>query len=66
MEGQLMYSRMFGVHGSISAVVAIAILGVSALVLDRAYLFSAPEGVVRIDPLTPVVTLEEIVVRGQR
>ncbi len=46
----------------ISAVVAVAILGISALVLNHAYLFSAPSGVVEVDQLTPVEALDEIVV----
>ncbi len=57
-----MYSRKFGIHGMISAFVAVAILGISALVLDRAYLFSAPGGVVVVGQLTPLVALDEIVV----
>jgi hypothetical protein len=57
-----MYSRKLGIHGMISAFVAVAILGISALVLDRAYLFSAPGGVVEVDQLTPVEALDEIVV----
>jgi hypothetical protein len=61
-EDQLMYSRKFGIHGMISAFVAVAILGISALVLDRSYLFSAPGGVVEVDHLVPVEALDEIVV----
>ena len=57
-----MYSRKFGIHGMISALVAVAILGISAFVLDRAYLFSAPVGVVEIEQLSTVVALEEIIV----
>ena len=56
-----MYSRMFGIHGMISAFVAVAILGISALVLDRAYLFSAPRGIVEVEQLSTVVALEEII-----
>jgi hypothetical protein len=61
-KDQLMYSRMFGIHGMISAFVAVAILGISALVLDRAYLFSAPRGIVEVEQLSAVVALEEIIV----
>ena len=61
-----MYSRTFGIHGMISAVVAVAILGISALVLDRAYLFSAPGGVVQVDQPTPIEALDEVVVRSGR
>jgi hypothetical protein len=46
----------------ISAFVAFAILGISALVLDRGYLFSAPAGVVEVDQPTPIEALEELVV----
>jgi hypothetical protein len=61
-----MYSRKFGIHGMISAFVAVAIFAVSALVLDRAYLFSAPPGVVEIDALTPIEALGEIIVIANR
>ena len=61
-----MYSRKFGIHGTISAVVALAILGISAFVLDRAYLLSAPGGVVEVDQLTPVEALDEIVVTAKQ
>jgi hypothetical protein len=50
----------------ISAVVAFAILGISALVLDGAHLFSAPAGVVKVGQPTPVEALEEIVVSANR
>lgn len=61
-----MYSRKFGIHGMISAFVAVAILGITALVLDRAYLFSAPVGVVEVEQLTPVEALDEIIVFAHR
>lgn len=64
-----MYSRIFGIHGTISAIVSVAILVFSGLVLDRAYLISAPAGIVEVGKLTPVVetlTLDEIVVSGKR
>ena len=61
-----MYSRKFGIHGMISAFVAFSILGITALVLDRAYLFSAPAGVVEVDQLTPVEALDAIVVTANR
>jgi hypothetical protein len=50
----------------ISALVAFAILGVTALVMDREYLFAAPGGVVEVGPITPVTTLDEIVVIAMR
>jgi hypothetical protein len=50
----------------ISAVVAFAILAISALVLDRAYLFSAPAGTVKVDRVTLVQPLEEIVVSARQ
>ncbi len=61
-----MYSRKFGVHGLISAIVAVAILGISALVVDREYLFSAPSGVIEVDRVTPIQALDEIVVSANR
>jgi hypothetical protein len=61
-----MYSRKFGIHGMISVFVAFSILGITALVLDRAYLFSAPAGTVEVDQLTPVAALDEIVVTVNR
>ena len=57
-----MYSRKFGIHGMISAVFAVAMFGISALVLDRAYLFSAPDGVVEVGQPTPIEALDEIIV----
>jgi hypothetical protein len=59
-EDRLMYSRKFGVHGMISALVAVAILGICALVMDRGYLFSAPPGVVKVEKLTTVEQLDEV------
>ena len=61
-----MYSGRFGIHGMISAFVAFAILGITALVLDRGYLFSAPAGVVEVDQPAPVEALDEIDVVSQR
>jgi hypothetical protein len=61
-----MYSRKFGIHGMISAFVAVAILGISALVLDRAYLVSAPGGVIEVGQLTPIEALDDIVVIANR
>jgi hypothetical protein len=50
----------------ISAIAALAILGIGALVLDRGYVISAPAGVVEVGRLTPVQTLDEIVVVAAR
>lgn len=61
-----MYSRKFGIHGMISAFAAVAIFGLSALVLDRGHLFSAPVGVVEVQQITPVQALGEIVVLAKR
>jgi hypothetical protein len=61
-----MYSRKFGIHGMISAFVAVAILGITAVVLDQAYLFSAPAGVVEVDQLIPLEALDEIIVIAHR
>jgi hypothetical protein len=65
-EDLLMYSRKFGIHGMMSAVIALAILGISALVLDRGYLFSAPAGVVQVDQPTPIEALDEVDVIATR
>ncbi len=61
-----MYSRKFGVHGMIGAFVAVAIIGLSALILDRGYLFSAPAGVVQVGTPAPVASLDEITVTASR
>jgi hypothetical protein len=61
-----MYSRKLGIHGMISAFIAVAIFAVSALVLDRAYLFSAPAGVVEVDQPTVIETLDDTIVIGAR
>lgn len=61
-----MYSRKFGIHGMISAIVAFAILGICMLVVDYGHPFTAPVGVVEIGPITPVTTLDEIVVIAMR
>jgi len=61
-----MYSRKFGIHGMISAFAAVAIIGISALVLDRGYLFSAPGGVVEVAAPTLVEALDEITVTAGR
>jgi hypothetical protein len=62
----------YGIHRNIAAVLAAAIVAVSGLVFDRAYLASAPEGIVEIGQLTPVeapvlmAALPEVVVIGKR
>jgi hypothetical protein len=50
----------------ISAVFAVAMFAISALVMDRAYLFSAPDGMVEIGQLTPLEALDEIIVIAHR
>lgn len=61
-----MYSLKFGIHGMISAFVAFAILGVTALVLDRGYLYSAPAGVIEVAQPVPVEQLGEVSVVAQK
>lgn len=62
----------FGIHGTLSAVLAAAIVGVSGLTLDRAHLAAAPAGIVEVGELTPVdalprvAQLDEIVVSADR
>jgi hypothetical protein len=47
-------ANTFNFHRNLSAVLATAIVAASGLVFDRAYLASAPEGIVEIGQLTPV------------
>ena len=61
-----MYSRKFGIHGMMSAVIALAILGISAVVLDRGYPYSAPVGVIKVGQPTPIESLDEIIVTASR
>ena len=61
-----MYSRKFGVHGMISAFVAVALFAITALVLDRAYLFSAPNGIVEVEQPTLIQALDEVTVIAAR
>ena len=62
----VMYSRKFGIHGMMSAVIALAILGISAVVLDRGYPYSAPVGVIKVGHPTPIESLDEIIVTASR
>lgn len=65
-----MYSRTFGIHGMISAVIAVAILGLGGLVFDRVHLISAPAGVVEVGEFATFemrphfATLDEVIVSG--
>jgi hypothetical protein len=61
-----MYSGKFGIHGMIAAIVAFAILGISVLVMDQGYLFSAPAGVVQVEKPAPIEALDEVDVVGTR
>jgi hypothetical protein len=68
-----MYSRStFGIHGTISTVLAAFIVAFNGLALDRAHLTSAPAGTIEIGELTPldalpqIATLDEIVVSAAR
>jgi hypothetical protein len=56
-EDRIMYSRTFGIHGTISALIAVAILGIAALVFDRAHLTAAPAGIVEVGKLVMVEPL---------
>ena len=62
----------YGLHRNLSAVLAAIIVATSGLVFDRAYLASAPEGIVEIGQLTlveaplQVAALPEIVVTAKR
>ncbi len=46
----------------IGAFVALALFAITALVFDRAHLFSAPDGVVQVEQPTPIVALDEVAV----
>lgn len=68
-----MYSTStFGIHGTISTVLAAFIVAFNGLALDRAHLTSAPAGIVEIGELTPldvlpqIALLEEIVISAKR
>ena len=61
-----MYSRKLGIHGMISAFIAVAIFAFSALVLDRAHLVSAPVGIIEVDQPTLIEALDEIIVIANR
>jgi hypothetical protein len=50
----------------ISALVAFAILGIGVFVADYGHPFTAQVGVVEVGPITPVTTLDEIVVVALR
>lgn len=61
----------YGIRRNIAAVLAAAIVALSGLAFDRAYLASAPEGTVEVGQLTPVeaeiliAALPEVVVIGE-
>jgi hypothetical protein len=50
----------------ISAIVAVTILGISSLVLDRGYVFSAPDGIVEVGQPIPVEPLDTVIVVAAR
>jgi hypothetical protein len=53
-----MYNRnTFGIHGTLSTVLAAFIVGLSSLAFDRAHLASAPAGSVEVGDLEPVEVL---------
>jgi hypothetical protein len=62
----------YGLHRNLSAVLAALVVAASGLVFDRAYLASAPEGIVEIGQLTPIepavqiAALPEVVVTATR
>ena len=49
-----------------SAVIALAILGISAVVVERGYPYSAPVAVIKVGHPTPVESLDEIIVTASR
>ena len=64
-------SISYGIQRNLSAVLAAAIVATSGLIFDRAYLASAPEGMVEIGQLTlveataQIAALPEIVVSAR-
>lgn len=50
----------FGIHGTLSAVLAAAIVAVSGLALDRAHLAAAPAGIVEVGELAPIDALPQV------
>ena len=65
-------ANSYGIRRNLSAVLAAVIVASGGLVFDRAYLASAPEGIIEIGQLTPVeapvqiAALPEIVVTAKR
>lgn len=65
-------SSPFGIQGTLSTVLAAAIVGISGLALDRGHLAAAPDGIVEVGELAPadalprLAMLPEIVVSATR
>ena len=59
-------SSPYGIQRNISALLAAAIVAFGGLTFDRAYLASAPAGIVEIGQLTLIAALPEIVVTASR
>jgi hypothetical protein len=70
----------YGIHRNVAAVLAAAVVAVSGLVFDRAYLASAPEGTIEVgelalieapilaaaQPAAIAAALPEVVVTGKK
>ena len=68
-----MFTKSYSTHKTISAAAAVAIVAFSGLVMDQAYLASAPAGTVEVGELTmvsdagmPIAALPEVIVVAKR
>ena len=53
-------SNFFNLRGTLSAVLAAAIVGTSGLAFDKAHIASAPAGIIEVGQLTPVDVLPQV------
>ena len=68
-----MFTKTYSTHRTISAAAAVAIVALSGLVMDQAYLASAPAGTIEVGELTlvsdagmPIAALPEVIVVAKR
>lgn len=53
-------SNIFNLRGTLSAVLAAAIVGTSGLAFDKAHIAAVPKGVIEVGQLTPVDVLPQV------
>lgn len=53
-------SNLFNLRGTLSAVLAAAIVGTSGLILDKGHAGALPRGIVEVGELTPVDVLPQV------